>query len=313
MKYIAETFGIDIHAAAWDGAAKLPYYLCDRYDFKKVTLEGVSCLFLIPKSEPDTLTAIKKHVAKVREIESLPIVLQLDGIDAWRRKSLVGARIPFVAADTQIYLPFLGVALSQRYTSATTPKETLMPSSQLLLFHFLYQKKPELYTNSMANCLKLSAMQISRAIRQLETLGIVSVRKDGVRIRISAVASCRDMFEMAKPYILNPVRKRIYADSNKIPDGLPYSGFSALSERTMLNPSAVKTYAYFGKINDFAGSDTLIDSDLQAEVEVWRYSPTILSERPDSVDVLSLIASMLSVDDERTEQAINELLSELWR
>ena len=169
-----------------------------------------------------------------------------------------------------------------------------MPSSQLLFFHFLSQNRPEMYTSSMGNQLKLSAMQISRAVRQLEALGLVSVRKDGVRITISAAASNRDMFKMAKPYMISPVRKRIYAEIGAIPAGLPRSGFCALSERTMLNPGAVKTYAYFGKNNDLTGSETLIDSDFQAEVELWRYCPTILSERPDSVDSLSLIASIFT-------------------
>jgi hypothetical protein len=80
MKYLVDTLGIETHAESWESAAKLPYYLNDSYEFARVTLEGVSCLLLTPKSELDTLTAIKKHIAKVREVEPLPIVLQLDGI-----------------------------------------------------------------------------------------------------------------------------------------------------------------------------------------------------------------------------------------
>ena len=94
--------------------------------------------------------------------------------------------------------------------------------------------------------------------------------------------------------------------------GALQSGLTALSELTMLNPPVVKTFAFFGKAGELTGTDTLIDNNAQAEVEVWRYAPALLSNHPGIVDRLSLIASMQSVDDERIEQAVDEVLSGLW-
>ena len=314
MEYLTNTLGIDAHAELWSGTAGLPYYLNDRYEFKKVALDGVHCLFLTPKGELDTLSALKKHIAKVHEIEPLPIVLELGSITAWRRKSLIGARIPFVASDCQIYLPFLGIALIERYKAAAPPGEILMPSSQLLLFRYLYQAEPELYTNGTADSLGLSAMQISRAVKQLKALGLVSVRKDGVRMVISGMGGDRrDLFEMARPHLLNPVRRKVYTEFSEIPDGVPQSGLSALSELSMLNPPAVKTFAFFGKAGELAGTDTLVDSNTQVEIEVWRYAPALLSDSPGIVDTLSLIASLQADGDERVEQSVEEALSKLWR
>jgi hypothetical protein len=130
---------------------------------------------------------------------------------------------------------------------------------------------------------------------------------------MSGMENRRALFEKAKPYLLNPVRKKIYSDFNAMPNGLPKSGLSALSELSMLNPDTVKTYAFFGKVNTITGIDTLIDSNVQAEIEIWRYTPTLLSECPDMVDTLSLITSMQYADDERIEQAIDEILFNLWR
>ena len=314
MKYLDDVLGIETRAEPWGGAAGLPYYLTDRYEFKKAVLEGVECLFLMPIGELETLGALKKHIAQLHEIEPLPIVLELEGITARRRKSLIGARIPFVAQGSQIYLPFLGIALTERYTTRTRPADTLMPSSQLLLFHYLYQNEPEMYASGIADRLNLSVMQVSRAARQLEALGLVSLRKDGVRMVMSGMGGGRrDLFEMAKPHLLNPVRKRVYADFGSVPGGLPLSGLSALSELTMLNPPAAKTLAFFGSADALAGADTLIDSDAQAEVEVWRYAPALLSDCPGMVDALSLIASIQPAGDERVEQAIEGLLSVVWR
>jgi DNA-binding MarR family transcriptional regulator len=313
MKYVAETLGVEMNTAPWDGAGSLPYYLVDRYEIKKAVIDGIPCLIMKPKSGLDTLSAIKKHISKVHEAEQLPIVLELDGITARRRKSLIEARIPFVAPTCHIYLPFLGVALSERYVSENVPSETLMPSSQLLLFYYLYQNEQELRAGETADMFGISAMQVSRAIKQLTALGLVSTRKDGVRTIISSKERRRDLFERAKPKLLNPVRQRIYVEYVELPDGLPLSGYSALSELTMLGGSATETFAFYGKSGELTGADTLVDNTAQAEVEIWRYDPTLLSKHTGVVDALSLVASLPLDDDARAEQAISELLSDIWR
>jgi DNA-binding MarR family transcriptional regulator len=312
MKYIADILGIEAIADHWDGSSKLPYYLIDRYEFKKAVLDGISCLIMKPKGELDTLSAIKKHILRVHETEQLPIVLELDGIVARRRKSLIEARIPFVAPDCHIYLPFLGVALSERYSSVQAPAEVLMPSSQLLLFYYLYKNEQELPAGETAHVFNISAMQISRAIKQLVALNLVSTRKDGVRILISSTDNRRDLFERAKPNLLNPVRKKIYVEYGELPTGLPLAGHSALSELTMLGGLGVETFAFFGKTRELTGSDILVDNTAQAEVEIWRYNPSLLSKVTGIVDALSLVASLLHDDDPRAQQSIDELLLKVW-
>ena len=312
MKYVADTLGIEVNTEPWAGTDGLPYYLTDRYVFSKVKLDGVFCLFMKPKGEPDTLTNIKKHIANASKVEQLPVVLELDSMPARRKKSLIQARIPFVAPECHIYLPFLGVALNERYTSMKSPGKTLMPSSQILLFYYLYQNKPELFTSDTAEKFNLSAMQISRATKQLTALGLLSSRKDGVRTVIYGENRRRVMFENAKPYLLNPVRKRIYVERAELPKGLLLSGYSALSELTMLGSPSPETFAIFGNTSVLTGVDTLVDNTAQAEVEIWRYEPALLSSHPGVVDVLSLVASLSEDNDVRVEQSIDELLTTLW-
>ena len=151
MDYIADTLGIEVNTEPWGSESRVPYYLTDRYEFKKASLEGVPCLFMKPKDELDSLTAIKKHIANVRKSEPLPVVLELDGMTARRRKSLIDARIPFVAPECQVYLPFLGVALNERYSTVNAPATTLMPggvppekkaTSQSLPMYILSREMP---------------------------------------------------------------------------------------------------------------------------------------------------------------------------
>jgi len=313
MKFITDTLGIEAHAEPWEGVGKLSYYLVDRYEFRKAVLDGIPCLLVKPKGEPDTLTALKMHIDNIRKAEPLPVVLELDNMPARRRKSLIDARIPFIVPECQIYLPFLGVVLNERYTTVKPPKDTLMPSSQLLFFHYLYQDDPELRAGETAELFGLSAMQISRAIRQLSALGLVTVHKDGVRSVISSKEQRQDLFERAKPYLLDPVRNRLYIDYEDLPDGLPLSGYSALSRLTMLSDPSTANYAFFGKSIELNGTDSLVDNFAQAEVEIWRYNPSHLSKHPGVVDTLSLVVSLSHDDDPRVENCIDELLSNEWR
>jgi len=313
MKFVADTLGVKLKTKAWDDENKLPYYFTNHYEFKKVSFDSEPCILMKPRGELVNLTAIKKHISKVREVELLPVVLDLDEMTARLRKSLIKAKIPFTAPPCHIYLPFLGIALIERYTSLKRPTETFMPSSQLLLFYYLYQAKTVLHTGETADIFGISAMQVSRAVKQLSALGLVFDSKDGVRIIISSKEQSRDLFEKAKPYLLNPVRKKLYVDYNELPAGLPLSGHCALSELTMLGKPSREIYAFYEKTGKINGTDILVDQNEQAEVEVWRYNPTVLSSHPGVVDVLSLVASLLSDDDPRVEQSIDELLSEVWR
>ena len=312
MSYVSDTLGVEMNTEPWDGADKLPYYIIDRYEFKKAVIDGVLCLLMKPVEELGTLPVIKKHILRVHEAERLPIVLDLDLMTARRRKSLIESRIPFVVPSCHIYLPFLGIALSERYSSAKTVSDILMPSSQLLLFHYLYQSEPELRAGETAEVFGISAMQVSRAIRQLTALELVKARKEGVRTIISSNERRRDLFERARPCFLNPVRKRLYVEYGDFPKSLPISGYSALSELTMLSGSSLNTYAFFGKADELKGTDTLVDNTEQAEIEIWRYDPVLLSKYPGVVDALSLVISLSSNDDPRVEESIEELLLKVW-
>lgn len=59
-------------------------------------------------------------------------------------------------------------------------------------------------------------------------------------------------------------------------------------------------------------TNRLQDSKTQVAVEMWRYDPRILATGH-SVDALSLALTLKDDTDERVEQAVEELLSEVWR
>ena len=309
MKYLTETLDIDIITEPWNDFNGLPNFIQNKYEIQKATLDGISCLFIKPLNELPTIPALKKQLNIIKNNKTqIPCVVLYDYINARQRRTLIKERIPFVVNGTQIYLPFMGIVLNEKFSCPNPVVEKLMPTTQTLLFHYIYMNKKELYINDTAKRLDISAMQVTRAVKQLSSLGLISVRKDGVKIVIEGNEEDEALFETAKPYLINPARKKIYVDRINLPKGLPLSGLSALSEYTMLAEPNTPTYAYYGKISELHGTDTLVDNE-QVEVEVWQYNPNVLSARPGMADLLSVIASFKDIENPRIEQAIEQI----WR
>jgi DNA-binding MarR family transcriptional regulator len=308
---LATTVGVRIIAVPWEGENNLPFAISENYNFFKVTLDMVPCIFAEPSGEIPPIQTIIRNFERIREIEAIPVVLKLNGLSGERRKALLEAKVPFVATE-QIYLPFMGVILQERLYSEPKPREKLMPSSQLLLFAYLYQKSDKLYTSGMAAKLGLSAMQITRAVRQLLKLNLFDVAKDGVQVVISGKLNHRALFEDASAYLLDPVRDILYLPRSEQVQGLAYSGLNALSEMSMLSAPMVTTFAYYSKTDKLQGDNSLTDRNTQVRVEIWKYDPVILSVNSHTADPLSVIVSLKDERDERVTQAIEKILNNLW-
>lgn len=90
------------------------------------------------------------------------------------------------------------------------------------------------------------------------------------------------------------------------------SGYSALSEYSMLNPPTVKRFAA-SSISTWEKTSPLRlnDPNEQCAVELWRYDPKKLSAGG-RVDRLSLALALRGDKDERVEEAVEEMLDEVW-
>ena len=312
MLDLTEMLGMKIGYEPWGEADSIPFFLNETYAFQKVDIDGVLCIFAEPRGEIPAMQAIAKHFSAICVAASLPVVLRLNGLSGERRKALMAARVPFVATG-QIYLPFMGTILQKRLYDEPTSREKLMPSAQLLLFSYLYQNSGKMYTGTMAKKVGVSAMQITRAVRQLQRLGLFDVSKEGVHVVIEGRANHRALFEEAAKHLLDPVREIKYIPRNERTRDLPVAGLSALSEMTMLTESEIPTFAYYSKTDKLFGENGLTDRETQARVEIWKYAPTALSNHGNTADPLSVIVSLIDErGDERIEQAIEETLKKIW-
>ena len=312
MNYLEKTLDIKIKYGTWDGTNSLPYMITDRYDFRLAWINDYKTLFVYAKDELDQLAALKKQFQLIRQKSDCPLVLILSSVDARRRQQLINAGIPFVVPEQQIFLPFLGILLQERYMKDYSVKDRLMPSSELLLLYFINNNCQPLYMSDMTKALGFSAMTISRGIRQLESLKLLRTYKDGVNKVIISDLAGRELFEAANEHLFSPVRKTVYIGLNNQVDEFPLSGYSALSEYSMLNTPQVKCYAV-NRIPAWATgtSDTLLDSENQVRLEVWNYDPRILAAEH-KVGLLPLALALMDDPNERVQQALEESLENYW-
>lgn len=307
MDYVEMVLGIQVRYESWQYEKELPYHILDSYQLRLAVLEHVKAIFLYPKTELAQMASVKKQISKIQQLEPVPVVLILEKIDRHRREYMIAARIPFIVPEQQIYLPFMGIALQDKFKAEVPQVEQLQPSTQVLFFYYLYQKKEKLYANEGTKALGFSSMTISRAVRQLEQTGLFAVDKEGVQKVLVGKYSGRELFDKMQPYLISPVKKKLYVKKEKDFSGAYIAGMSALAEKSRMNPSLVQCYAVNAK-QELGGTSILLDAETQVEIEFWKYDPHILS-RGRLVDTLSLIMSLKGTFDERVEDAIGEMLN----
>ena len=210
-------------------------------------------------------------------------------------------------------MPFMAVYLQERCSAEKKTREEILPAAQMLLLHFIYGGAQELSTSQAAKDLELTPTSISRASRQLEEMGLLHIRKVGVQRIMQSEDSPKTLFQKAGDKLLNPIKRTVYIPKELVGTELLESGYSALAEYSMLNAPNIKCYSS-EKISKWKGSatNTLHDSKMQVAVEMWRYNPCKLSNGS-VVDELSLALALREDADERVEEAVEEMLDNLWR
>ena len=302
---LTSVFGISIRYEAWNRQESLPVYIAGSYDFYTAYIGNKRCIILIPTEELATLPALKKQITKIQQIDNVPVVFGLAAISNYRRKNFIENNIPFIT-DKQVFLPFIGAMLTDE-KEPLKQIEKFVYSTQQLFLVYLYSKKKRLYISEAGKVLPFTAMTLTRAVRQLEATDLFLVAKDGVNKFVESKYNRYELFEKVKVYLSTPVRRTGYIDKTQVTENMVFAGETALSERTMLNPGRVVTYAISEKDYDKTLlTEELIDPDKQVRLELWAYNPKQFSE-DNSADDISVVLSLGDTNDEMIEEAVDEL------
>lgn len=312
MEYLRTLLGIKVEHKPVDNL-HLPNFIVTRYQIRKVALDGVDAFFLYPVTELEAVGTLKKHIARIQKSKNIPVVLILERLTYRQKEYLLRERIPFIVDGRQVYLPFMAVYLQERGDAETIDKKELLPASQVVLLHFIYHGSGKQIMSRAITDLGLTSTSVSRAVRQLEELGLLKTKKDGVQKLLYSELSASELFQKARSNFQNPVKKTVYIPTRQIRETLLKSGYTALAGYSMLNEPEVVCYASDSVSRwDSIATKKLQDGQTQVAVEFWRYDPKKLSGT-DTVDPLSLALALENDTDERVEEAVEEMLSQVWR
>ena len=139
MNDITKLLGLPVQYTASPQKDRLPRYLTEAYELQAAQVGSVPVLFLFPKAGLASTQTLEKHIKRLEQLCHASAVLVLPSVSRYRRNALVEAHLPFVVPDHQVYLPFLGASLLERF-SPEIPVP-LAPASQQMFLWYLYEKK----------------------------------------------------------------------------------------------------------------------------------------------------------------------------
>ena len=218
--------------------------------------------------------------------------------------------------SAQIYLPFLGILFSKKFTGAEgSALLQLTANAQIILLYLLYNKQADYTKKDLAIRLGLDPVYVTRGTKELVSRGFIAEKRKGRSVEVGLTIDSKELFNVASSVLSSPVRDVIYVRKTEDVIGLPKASDFALSEISMINPPEIATYACFKKsrivdkfeIVDEPGWET---SSEICTVELWNYDPVKLCENG-IVDKLSLYASLKDTKDPRVQGELENVLEEL--
>lgn len=317
-EYFYDTLGINVTLKRFpeQEIKVLPLYLRGMYIYKTTRLFDRDIIFLEQKvKEHLTAEQYRKHIQIVENAFDRPVALILEPIEAYNRKRLIEKQITFIIPGKQMFIPQLLIDLKEFRYAARKKKEKFQPAAQcLLIFHLLKENVEDMNFKTIAEKLNYTPMTITRAVNELAEKALCRIegKKDK---KVVFDRERKALWEMALPFVQNPVKRKIYVDEY-IDNNLIYeSGYTALSYYTSIAGEPIDCYAisktdfiYLRKQKKINITNKI---EGRAGLEIWKYAPGILANNR-IVDPLSLYLAFKETKNERVEMEIDKMVAHLW-
>jgi len=315
LAYIQETLHVSADISEYDNIDGLPLYLRNGYDLSTLSMQNTACLLVRP-TEKVNLTDLRKQSKQLRKLTGLDSVLCLDDIRIYTKEKMLSEGIPFISPGKQIYMPFLGVALTNNAREIPQADEISFGAQKLLLTA-IYQNWTNTTATEAAGILGVSKMSVTRCFDHLQSAGLDLISQNGKTRRFVWSGGRRALWAAVLPHLRNPVQRQYRLGMRIETAGYKLGGLSALCHYSMLADNSYTTYSV-GK-----GATNALELNKQPSlpedetpnmvIQVMRYELSYLGD--DAVDPLTAILSLTDDDksDPRVEAAIEEVLEECLR
>jgi|GEM_PF-926304 len=320
ISYVNRILGDDVKIRKKSDISMVPLYLQEIFKFYELKLYGEDLVAVIYVSTKflHTPAKIRKFIDTLKGIFSRDIVFISNGISSWNRDRLIKQKVSFIIPENQMFLPNIGIDLREHFKQKRDKVEYFSPSTQSIIIGLILKKLTYGITpDEIVRISGYSRMTITRVIDELETLGILNVNFQGKESFIDIKYSGKELWKEILPYLRTPIKKTLYLKEydNRFDEHFFVSGFSALSEYTMLSGADIFEYAISKSLfNDFCRKGYFCDEvkypeEAKIRLELWNYVPGIAGDKMKQVvDRISLYKCFDDTEDERVLQALDELL-----
>ncbi len=291
----------------------LPLIYKSLYKIYTVSSNGVVWLALEPKDKLG-LSQLRKNRAYLEKMKQVNCVLFLEEATFYSVDKMKEEGIPYVLKEKEIFLPFLGMLLSNNGQRIIKPVHIISFLTQKILLTGLYEEFDKATVTLIAQKMDVSKMAVSKCFDEIEYLGIDVMDLKGKSRAISMNMGKKACWEIIKPFLRSPIIKRFVLEEDA--NLQIKAGISALSEYSMLTDNSYPTYAVTKQDLSSSGIKELkeaVKGDTIGSIvlEVGYHIDTI---KPHVQDPLSVLLSIEDeMDDERVEGCSLEMLEEyVW-
>lgn len=179
-------------------------------------------------------------------------------------------------------------------------------AQMLVLYHLEKSTIDGLNTSEIAELVGLAYPTINVALRWLETNNIITLI-GGKQKSVQIILNKMELWNKSLPLMSSPIERILFTDIKPI--GSLMSGETAMGHYTMLAEPTTPVLA-IDKVTAKENAAIMSKQYGDIKVEVWKYSPTLLSKNG-IVDKLSLYLCMKESDDERIQLECDTLIEEM--
>lgn len=219
---------------------KLPLKFRGNYELFSVYQDSVEWIIAKPKKEL-RLNALRYDRSQIEKTAGLNCALYFNKLNYYTKETMLNEGIPFILEGKEVFLPFLGMLLSEKDDRRLVPVHTISFLTQKLILCALYEKWNDMNATKIAEKLGVTKMSVSRCLDEIEYLDIKILDKSGKTRKVSVNEEIRVLWEEIKPVLRNPVIARFQLAEDIRLD--KKAGISALCEFSMLSDNVYPTYA----------------------------------------------------------------------
>lgn len=293
---------------------KLPLIYSKNYNLYSVFQDGIEWIIVQPKVEL-RLNRLRYDRNQIEKVSGLNCALFFNKLNCYSKDRMMEEGIPFIIEDKQMYLPFLGMLLSEKNNRRLVPVHTISFLTQKLLLCAIYERWKEMNVTQIAEKLGVTKMSVSRCLDEMEYLDIDILDVSGKNRKVSVEEEPREVWGKIRPVLRNPVIAKFQlAEDIELEKK---AGISALCEYSMLTDNRYPTYGITKKelqgLKLKSSRQISTGEEIGCEVLELGYFIDFYNEKVQ--DPLSVLLSISKEDmqDERVEGCVEEMLEEyVW-